>query len=671
MHFGLIIHALLICIAIASPVEHLLKKQEASLAERVSNNVKRFLPFSAVGKTWIFQCKTIDEWKRRKFPKEQIAINLKWDVTHNYVNQDGYPRSGFLINGQSPGPAIRATENDWIRIVVRNFLPVAMTIHFHGIDQIYTPWSDGVPGVTQYPILPGNSYVYIFQFKHQHGAFWYHAHYRAYAQDGVFGPISIRPAPEVRRPYDLIEGISQECVNYFTNEAEVKPINIIVSDGFKLQGDEATEWLTSYGIVPLCTQSILVNGKGRVKCESPEDIEDAIKKQLPPGIPKVPKIDPMGCTNMNNWQPIVDNEAPGFSKCPGNTTSDREIMYTNNQEYLYIHLFNMAAEMPKAFSIDEHDLIIIGVDGMFCEPKVVQQIELPLAVRYTVIVKTKKNTPPGTIYAMRFANSEFQAIEGISYLVYGKPGGDVSHIQALSDAPSKRTQDIGGNLISKDAKSATVEDLIPLGEDYAPFKGDAHHTVHLVMNMTQNGHFTVFASNAQFDEADELKVPYLLQTNPSELDFSKIPIAVDTGIKLGDTIDIIIDNPNFLWHPFHMHGHAFSIIGHSLTEEFKYENVKEAISNDPSSIDFDNAQFVDTVNVAPGGHAVVRFTANNPGYWLFHCHINHHFIVGMAGFIVIDPKAIPPIPLPLYLQPKLDPETAVQLRVTDPNSNPK
>lgn len=53
----------------------------------------------------------------------------------------------------------------------------------------------------------------------------------------------------------------------------------------------------------------------------------------------------------------------------------------------------------------------------------------------------------------------------------------------------------------------------------------------------------------------------------------------------------------------------------------------------------------DTVTVPDGGYTIVRFVADNPGYWLFHCHIEYHVEVGMAlVFKVGDHKDMLPVP---------------------------
>ncbi|KFY67417.1 hypothetical protein V496_01608 [Pseudogymnoascus sp. VKM F-4515 (FW-2607)] len=62
---------------------------------------------------------------------------------------DGYTRQVYLINGQQPAPLIDINEGDELEVFVQNDLPVASTIHWHGLLQRGTPHMDGVPGVTQ------------------------------------------------------------------------------------------------------------------------------------------------------------------------------------------------------------------------------------------------------------------------------------------------------------------------------------------------------------------------------------------------------------------------------------------------------------------------------------------------------------------------------------------
>ena len=76
-------------------------------------------------------------------------------------------------NGATPGPTIEAVEGDRVRILVTNRLPEHTSIHWHGL---FLPnGMDGVGGLTQPQIKPGETYVYEFTLR-QHGTHMYHPH---------------------------------------------------------------------------------------------------------------------------------------------------------------------------------------------------------------------------------------------------------------------------------------------------------------------------------------------------------------------------------------------------------------------------------------------------------------------------------------------------------------
>jgi manganese oxidase len=85
---------------------------------------------------------------------------------------------GFTVklwgyNGQSPGPTIEVVEGDRVRIFVTNRLPEPTTVHWHG--QRLPSGMDGVAGLTQPPIQPGQTWVYEFEARRP-GTFMYHPH---------------------------------------------------------------------------------------------------------------------------------------------------------------------------------------------------------------------------------------------------------------------------------------------------------------------------------------------------------------------------------------------------------------------------------------------------------------------------------------------------------------
>jgi FtsP/CotA-like multicopper oxidase with cupredoxin domain len=98
----------------------------------------------------------------------------------------------WTFNGTSPGPELRATVGDVLRVRLRNRLPVGTTLHWHGLD--VPNGEDGVAGVTQDAVPPGGSAVYSFRLD-QAGTYWYHSHQDSAVQldRGLYGALVVLP----------------------------------------------------------------------------------------------------------------------------------------------------------------------------------------------------------------------------------------------------------------------------------------------------------------------------------------------------------------------------------------------------------------------------------------------------------------------------------------------
>jgi len=122
----------------------------------------------------------------------------------------------YMINGEYPGPTLRAFENDTFEITVVNQLfSEATTIHWHGMHPIEQPYMDGARDVTQAPILPGQNFTYRFQ-AYPPGTHYYHSHMDAVqGARGIRGPIVVERANDPVKaefPYaeDLVVFMSDE-----------------------------------------------------------------------------------------------------------------------------------------------------------------------------------------------------------------------------------------------------------------------------------------------------------------------------------------------------------------------------------------------------------------------------------------------------------------------------
>jgi len=104
----------------------------------------------------------------------------------------GETTEAYAYNGQVPGPELRVTEGDLVRVRVTNALAEPTTIHWHGVE--VPPGMDGVPGLSQEPIKPGGTFTYEFVARPA-GTRWYHAHVNELAQQGggLAGALIIQP----------------------------------------------------------------------------------------------------------------------------------------------------------------------------------------------------------------------------------------------------------------------------------------------------------------------------------------------------------------------------------------------------------------------------------------------------------------------------------------------
>ncbi len=128
-----------------------------------------------------------DGAKEFHFTAEQVM----WEPVH------GKPCVlAWTLDGAVPGPTIRVTAGDHVRITITNHFPEGTTIHWHGLE--IPANEDGVPGVGQDPIKPGESFTYDFTIPLDNvGTYFYHSHYDDLTQvpGGLYGAFIVDPKP--------------------------------------------------------------------------------------------------------------------------------------------------------------------------------------------------------------------------------------------------------------------------------------------------------------------------------------------------------------------------------------------------------------------------------------------------------------------------------------------
>jgi FtsP/CotA-like multicopper oxidase with cupredoxin domain len=131
---------------------------------------------------------------------DEVAINVA----------PGFSTKVFAFNGQVPGPLIHVMEGDDVTVHVTNNTTLPHTIHWHGVNQTGTWQSDGVPGVTQKAIEPGDTYTYHW-IADRPGSLWYHCHVNVWehvAIRGMWGPLIVDP----KNPSALEKTVTKDVI---------------------------------------------------------------------------------------------------------------------------------------------------------------------------------------------------------------------------------------------------------------------------------------------------------------------------------------------------------------------------------------------------------------------------------------------------------------------------
>ncbi len=114
----------------------------------------------------------------------------------NWPILEGVIANAWTYNGTIPGPMIRVTEGDRVRIILKNDLSDPTTIHWHGIAVPNA--MDGIPDVTQPAVQPGETFTYEFVASPA-GSYMYHSHFEGDLQvsAGLYAPFIIDPKEPV------------------------------------------------------------------------------------------------------------------------------------------------------------------------------------------------------------------------------------------------------------------------------------------------------------------------------------------------------------------------------------------------------------------------------------------------------------------------------------------
>lgn len=302
-----------------------------------------------------------------------------------------------------------------------------------------------------------------------------------------------------------------------------------------------------------------------------------------------------------------------------------------NKTY-FLRIANIGRFVSHYLKMEDHEFEIVEVDGIYVEPQTTDFLYVTTAQRYGVLVRTKDNTDKNYKFCnyidedMLDVIPEELVLNSTNTIMYNEELGSLHEEEALP------IDDWDTFFDDFNLKPLAGTELLP----------DADMTITLDVKMDNlgNGVNYAFFNDITFTKP---KVPILMTAlSAGELAKDATVYGSNTHsfvLEGGEIIDIVVNSMDPGKHPFHLHGHTFQLIARGdevgeFDEPVKY-NVTEHGQEFPE-VPMER----DTVFVKPNSYMVIRFKADNPGVWFFHCHLEWHLDQGLAIVLIEDPIAM-------------------------------
>ncbi|OMP04129.1 Multicopper oxidase, type 1 [Corchorus olitorius] len=545
----------------------------------------------------------------------------KWEVKHEYKSPDCFKKLVITINGQIPGPPIRAQQNDTIIVELTNsLLTENVSIHWHGIKQI----QNGTEGVT----LPGTTFKYQFVVNRP-GTYLYHAHDGMQREAGLYGStiVALPKGKSEPFPYDYDR-------------------NIILSDWYhKSTYDQATglsatpfQWVGD-------PQSLLIHGRGKFNCSALTSSEPGVCNATKPECSRFTLIVVPGKTyrlrvfsltamsdlsfqievRSSHWQSGGVPDGEGEKK-----------------------MMKQAAAQRRLGCGLGHNMTVVEADGHYVEPFVVQNLFIYSGETYSVLVKADQDPTRNYWITSNVVGRDRKTPAGLANFVYypNHPSRSPPTTPPIPPGWNNTAPRIEQSKAIK-ARQGFIHTPPPLPDrviilhnitdlrnrsvknvSFTPSQiANLINTTRIMDNLTRANYQT--PQGCDFLNYDIFK---LVKSNANATS--------NNGSKL--TMDIILQNSATHTHVWNLNGTDFWVLGYG---EGKFDMV-----NDTGKYNLVNPVMKKTVPVHPNGWTAVRFEFDNnySGAQELHRHAYglSHFVVpkltSKIGYITFGGAKSPP-----------------------------
>ncbi|XP_022087951.1 laccase-like isoform X2 [Acanthaster planci] len=535
---------------------------------------------------------------------------------------NGVPRPVAVVNRMFPGPSIQICAHDILEVKVTNSLKSyseGTAIHWHGPHQFGTPYMDGTAMTSQCPIPIGASFTYRFPAE-TYGTHWWHAHAGMQRADGVFGALVVRqpdPREQHRKLYDRDLPEHVVLLHDWLDRVTLDKFAAHHHDN----GSNKPE-------------SVLVNGKGR----------------------RAAFTDP------------ATNET---------VFTEREVFRVQQGlRYRFRTISNAITNCALKVSVDGHNLTIIASDGSPVEPVEADFYIIYGGERFDFVLDA--NATVGNYWMRVKGLADCKFVQDLAVVRYvGAPDTDPTEDEKID------RQGVFVNPFNQEASETAI--AIPQLNATEPDDGtsvaqaDVIHYLGMDFYKVNNYHFHE-PVNYPIEDVSRTHHLYSPQLNHLSFAFPPSPPLTQSRdipagefctpesmaaakdcvreycecthtieVKLGQVVELVLIDEGVTFdasHPMHIHGHSFRVV--ALEKLNTSTSVQEVMDLDKAgniTRKLSRAPLKDTVIVPDGGFTAVRFVANNPGWWLFHCHLEFHVEIGMSVLIRVGSEEdLPPKP---------------------------
>ena len=317
-----------------------------------------------------------------------------------------------------------------------------------------------------------------------------------------------------------------------------------------------------------------------------------------------------------------------------NDTMNTSIPVKPDTTYLF-RLINTGAFVAQYFYIEDHTFEIVEIDGVYTEPTEAERLYIAIAQRYSILVHTK-NTTDKNYAIVTVADSVLLdtipsdlQLNNTNWLQYN---ASAAHEQA------NVTLDVIDELPAFDDYT-----LIPY--DHTPLFENPSYQINLtvIMQELNNGKPYALLNDITYTAP---KVPSLYTVMSSDNYATTSEVYGDYTnpfiLEHNQVVEVILNNNDTGSHPFHLHGHNFQVIQREPpygANFYEYSGYADPVNYNPDNRSAFPTYPVrrDVMVLPPQGFIIIRFVADNPGVWIFHCHIDWHLAQGLASIFIEAP----------------------------------